>query len=238
MVGIGSGDPLDRTHKAERAIANASVIVGYHRYVQLIEDLCAGKQIFQSGMRKERDRCRIALEQAACGSRVALISSGDPGIYGMAGLLIETAHHIGSKAAIEIIPGVTAGSSMAARLGAPLMLDFACISLSDLLLPWQTIRHRLEHVALADLVCVLYNPRSMKRRHQLDDAVSIFLEHRPGTTPAGVATAIGTQEEQVVLTTLDRLLENDIGMRSTIVVGNTKTTRLDNWLVTPRGYSL
>ena len=153
--------------------------------MRLIADLIDGKQVFSSGMTEEVERCRIALEHAAAGRNVALVSSGDPGIYGMAGLAIELAQAEGLAVPIEIIPGVTAAGAAAAALGAPLMLDFAAISLSDLLVPWETVRGRLEAVAQADLVVALYNPRSKSRVRQLEEAVAIFRAVRPGATPVG-----------------------------------------------------
>ena len=169
---------------------------------------------------------------------VALVSSGDPGIYGMAGLALEMAQSRGLDVPIEIVPGVTAASAAAARLGAPLMLDFACISLSDLLVPWETIRERLQAVASADLVVALYNPKSARRQRGLDKATDILLQHRPGHTPAGVATAVGTDEESVVLSDLDHFREHEINMRSIVIVGNRSSRRCRDWLVTPRGYRL
>jgi len=189
-------------------------------------------------MTQELPRCRLALQRAREGATVALVSSGDPGIYGMAGLVLELAEQEGCSVPIEIIPGLTAASAAAARLGAPLMLDFAVISLSDLLVPWETIRHRLEAVAAADLVVALYNPRSCKRVRQLEEARNIFLAHRPATTPVGVATAVGTPEEKVVVSDLGHLLGLDVGMRSVVIVGNRSSKRLARYFVTPRGYRL
>jgi precorrin-3B C17-methyltransferase len=229
---------LDRTRRAERAIAESQVIVGYSRYLELIADLTKGKKIVASGMRQETERCRKALELARSGETVALVSSGDPGIYGMAGLALELAAAEGTPVPIEVIPGITASSAAAARLGAPLMLDYAVISLSDLLVPWETIRKRLEAVATADLVTVLYNPRSKKRVEQLEEAVAIFVRHRPGTTPVGIGTAVGTEEEQIVLTDLAQVLEKEIGMRSLVIIGNRSSKKLLNWFVTPRGYKV
>lgn len=241
MVGIGPGSALDRTRRAERAILESAVVVGYARYLDLIVDLTTGKELISSGMTRETERCEAALLRAAKGARVALVSSGDPGIYGMAGLAIELCEARGLDVAIEIIPGVSAASAVAARLGAPLMLDTALISLSDLLVPWHVIRKRLEAVAEADLVTVLYNPRSHTRTRQLDEAATIFRQHRPGTTPVGIGTAVGTVEERVILSDLAHFLQEDIGMRSTVVIGNRTSRRAGNdgmWLVTPRGYPL
>jgi precorrin-3B C17-methyltransferase len=236
VVGIGPGGPPDRTRRAQEAIAKSDVVIGYTRYLELIRDLTEGKERIATGMTREKERCRIALEQAEAGRIVALVSSGDPGVYGMAGLVLELASEKGSRVPIEIVPGVSAANALAARLGAPLMCDFATLSLSDLLVPWETIRGRLEAVAAADLVTAIYNPRSQKRTAQLDEAVAIFRHHRPGTTPVGVGTAVGSPEEKILLSDLDHLLELPVDMRSIVIIGNRSTRRIDEWFVTPRGY--
>lgn len=214
------------------------MIVGYARYVRLIGDLTAGKEILASGMTEEVPRCQVALEQAAAGRNVALVSSGDPGIYGMAGLAIELAQAEGLAVPIEIVPGVTAAGAAAAALGAPLMLDFATISLSDLLVPWETVRDRLEAVARADLVVALYNPRSKSRVRQLEEAVAIFRTARPGTTPVGIVRSAGMDEQSLVHTDLGHVLDQEVDMRSIVIVGNRTTRHLGPWMVTARGYSL
>ena len=229
---------MDRTRRAEQAIAESAVIVGYSRYLELIADLTKGKKLVSSGMRQETERCRKALDLARSGETVALVSSGDPGIYGMAGLAIELNAAETLPVPIEIVPGLTASSAAASRMGAPLMLDYATISLSDLLVPWETIRKRLEAVAAADLVTVLYNPSSKKRVKQLEETVAIFARHRPGTTPVGIGTAVGTGEEQIVLTDLAQVLKQEIGMRSLVIIGNRSSKKLLNWFVTPRGYKV
>lgn len=238
MVGIGPGGPLDRTRRAVEAIAASDCVVGYTRYMKLVSDLTAGKELIATGMTQEAERCRLALSRAGEGRNVALISSGDPGIYGMAGLVLELAAFEGIAVPIEIVPGITAASALAARLGAPLMCDFAVLSMSDLLVPWEQIRERLEAVAAADLVVAIYNPRSQKRTRQLAEAAAIFGRHRPGTTPVGVGTDLGTPEEQILLSDLDHFLELPIAMRSVIIVGNHSTKRIAEWLVTPRGYGV
>ena len=238
MVGIGPGAPDDRTRRAENAIAESQVIVGYRPYLDSIDDLVDGRETVASGMRQEVERCRCALERAVAGQTVSLISSGDPGIYGMAGLAIELAAAESFSVPIEIIPGVTAAGSAAAALGAPLMLDFAVLSLSDLLVPWDRIRDRLEAVAAADLAVALYNPRSKRRVRQLDEAVEIFLRHRPGTTPVGVVTSASCPEQSLVVTDLDHVLEQEVNMRSVVIIGGSKAKVLDGWLVTSRGYRL
>jgi precorrin-3B C17-methyltransferase len=238
VVGIGPGAAADRTHRAEAAIRDSSVIVGYTRYLELIADLTTGKELLASGMTHEVERCRLALERAAAGAAVALISSGDAGVYGMAGLALELAQADGltDKVAIEIIPGVTAATAAAARLGAPLMVDFAVISLSDLLVSWEVIRKRLQAAAAADFVTALYNPRSHTRVRQLAEAVAIFLDHRGPGTPVGIATALGTAEESVVLSTLGRLREEEVNMRSVVIIGNSTTHVIQGLMVTRRGY--
>lgn len=238
MVGIGPGNPLDRTRRAERAIAESQVIVGYGRYLKLIEDLTAGKEIITSAMTREVERCRLALSRAAGGEVVSLISSGDPGVYGMAGLALEMACTEEVQIPIEIIPGVPAANAAAAKMGAPLMLDYATISLSDLLVPWETIRIRLEAVAAADLVVALYNPRSKERRSQLVEAAKIFRKYREGTTLVGIGTGVGTEEEEILLTDLDQFLSFEIHMRSVVIVGNHSSRRSREWFITPRGYRL
>lgn len=212
------------------------MIVGYGPYVDSIDDLITDQQVIISGMMKEVERCRSALDEANAGKNVVLISSGDAGMYGMAGLAMEMAAAAGYHIPVEVIPGVTAANSAAALLGAPLMLDSATISLSDLLVPWEMIVTRLEAVAAADLVVSLYNPRSKKRVMQLEEATRIFRARRSGTTPVGIATAVGSTEEQVVLTDLDHLLDQEVGMRSVVIIGNSTTCVLDGRMVTPRGY--
>ena len=238
MVGFGSSDPLDRTRRAELALSRATVVVGYRMYLDQISDLIGDRRVIASGMRKERQRCEAALAEAEQGEIVAVVSSGDPGIYGMAGLILELAHCRGSDVPITVVPGVTAASSAAARLGAPLMRDFATISLSDILVEWDTIRARLEHAAAADLVTVLYNPRSRRRIHQLNEAVDIFLRHRSPSVPVGITTAVGSAEEQLVLTDLGKLLQHEVTMRTTVIIGNSETRVIDGRLVTSRGYRL
>jgi precorrin-3B C17-methyltransferase len=220
------------------AIAESRVVVGYTRYLDLIRDLLAGKETIATGMTQEVERCRAALRRAEAGNVVALVSSGDPGIYGMASLAIELSSAEGVSVPIEVVPGVSASGAAAARLGSPLSLDFACISLSDLLVPWDTIRERLAAVAAADLVVGLYNPRSVKRVTQLSDAAEIFRLYRAGGTPVGIGTAVGTPEERVVLSDLDRFLEEEIGMRSVVLIGNRSSKVIDGWFVTPRGYKV
>jgi len=238
VIGIGPGSALDRTHRAEEAIRASTVVVGYKHYLDHIADLTEGKELLSSGMRQEVDRCRAALERAQQGATVAFVSSGDAGVYGMAGLAIEMAAAYQMNVPIEIVPGISAANSAAARFGAPLMLDYACVSLSNLLMPWETIRQRVEALAGADMVVALYNPKSTKRVCQIEEVAAIFRQHRPGGTPVGIATAVGAEEERLVLSDLDHFLGEEITMKSIVIVGNRSAKILDGWFVTPRGYKV
>lgn len=189
-------------------------------------------------MTREVERCEIALRRAAEGATVAVVSSGDPGVYGMAGLVIEQAQHLGLEVPIEVVPGVSACFAAAAQLGAPLMLDFACVSLSDLLVPWKEILERIEAMARSGLVAALYNPRSRRRVRQLEEAAEIFRRYRAPSTPVGIATALGLEEERIVLTDLGGFLAEEIGMRSIVLIGNSSTRVARGRMVTPRGYEL
>lgn len=210
--------------------------MGYAPYLDSVKDLWGGRTVERSAMRKEVDRCRDALDRARSGEDVALLCSGDAGVYGMAGLVLELAHGSGEAPPIEIVPGVTAANAAAASLGAPLMLDYAVVSLSDLLVPWDRICHRLENLARADLPVVLYNPRSKGRTTQIEVARSIFLEHRPRNTPVAVVTAASTDQETREISDLDRFLSLEIGMRSVVVVCGSDARLLGDRLVAPRGY--
>ncbi|MGC4067750.1 MAG: precorrin-3B C(17)-methyltransferase [Polyangiaceae bacterium] len=236
MVGIGPGGRQDRTHRAERAIACADVILGYRPYLELIADLTAGKDLRPSGMRQEVARVDEALDEACAGRRVVLVSSGDAGIYGMAGVALERAHERNLTVPIETVAGVTASSAAAALLGAPLMLDFVTLSLSDLLVPWDTIVRRLELAAEADFVIALYNPRSRTRTTQFSEARAILLRHRSPSTPVGLARGMGHVDESHRLTTLGDLKEEEVDMRTIVIVGNSTTRSTSHRMFTPRGY--
>ncbi len=236
MVGIGPGGPQHRTFRAVEAIGESHVVIGHTPYLNAIADLTEGKRRIASGMTHEVERCRKALELAAAGEVVSLVSSGDPGVYGMAGLALELAESLRLDVPVEIVPGVTAATAAAAALGAPLMLDFAAISLSDLLVSWEVIRRRLEAVAAADLVTALYNPRSRRRVRQLEEAIRIFQAVRPGHTPVGFVTAAGQSGQSVVVTDLDHAIEAYADMRTIVIIGNSTTRRIGRWIVTARGY--
>ena len=188
-------------------------------------------------MMQEIDRCRKALELAAEGRQVALVCGGDPGIYAMAGLVFELARSMDSKVAIDIIPGIAALNSCAAILGAPLMHDFAAISLSDLMTPWEVIEQRIEAVAPADFVVVIYNPKSKKRTNQIVRTREIMLAHRAPDTPVGLVSGATREHETVRLTTLEKMLDEEIGMQTTVIIGNSQTFVWRDKMITPRGYS-
>jgi len=224
------------TLAASEILARAEVIIGYKTYLELIPEFLSGKEVISSEMMKEVDRCRKALDIASSGKQVALVSGGDPGIYAMAGLVFEMAKEAASACTIEIIPGLAAINSCAARLGAPLMHDFAAISLSDLLTPWEVIEKRLAAAADADFVTAIYNPRSKRRTEQIVRAREIFLLHRNGKTPVGIVTAATRENEKIVITTLEAMLEQEIGMQSTVIIGNSQTFTWKDLMITPRGY--
>lgn len=225
------------TLAASEILAKAEVIIGYKTYLELIPEFLTGKEVISSEMMKEVDRCRKALDIASSGKQVALVSGGDPGIYAMAGLVFEMAKEAASACTIEIIPGLAAINSCAARLGAPLMHDFAAISLSDLLTPWEVIEKRLAAAADADFVTAIYNPRSKRRTEQIVRAREIFLSYRDGTTPVGIVTAATRENEKIVITTLEAMLEQEIGMQSTVIIGNSQTFTWKDLMITPRGYA-
>lgn len=236
VVGIGPGNPLDRTRRAELAITESSVIVGYDPYVASVSDLVGERRTITSGMMREADRCAAALQEVLEGNVVALISSGDAGVYGMAGLAMEIAGADDLDVDIEVVPGVSASGAAASQLGAPLMLDFATVSLSDLLVPWDQIVERMKAIAAADMVITLYNPRSKKRVKHLVEAAEIFRQHRPGTTPVGIVTAACDPDQEIIYSDLDNFLDENIGMRSLVIIGNRSTRIIAGRMVTPRGY--
>lgn len=220
-------------------MARAEVVVGYKTYMALMDaDLVAGKETVSTGMRGEMARCRTAVERCRSGKETALVSSGDAGIYGMAGLVLEILDQEGltEQVDVEIVPGIPALASAAALLGAPLMHDFAVVSLSDLLTPWETIRKRIDAAAGADFVIVVYNPRSKKRHWQLEEAIGLVRAHRAASTPVGVVRNAAREGESVMVTTLDALPVDRVDMLSILIIGNESTRVLGGRMVTPRGY--
>lgn len=236
IVGSGPGSIEHITPYAMNAIRKADVIVGYDTYLNLIKDLIQDKEVFSTGMTGEIDRCKKAIVLALTGRTVALISGGDPGIYAMAGLMLEMIKAQGIEISVEIIPGISALNACASRLGAPIMHDFACISLSDRLTSWELIEKRLEASSMADFVIILYNPKSKGRDEHINRARDIILKYRPLSTPVGIIRSAMREDEKITIATLEDMLDNDIDMQTTIIIGNSQTFIWDGWMITPRGY--
>lgn len=238
VVGIGPGSREEMTIRAVKALEESDVVVGYKLYLDLLGDLIEGKETISSGMRREIERCRQAVEEAVNGRTTALVSSGDAGIYGMAGIALQVVEERKPDLEVEIVPGVTAASSAAAGLGAPLMHDFAVISLSDLLTPWEKVEDRLQRAGAGDFVVVLYNPKSRGRTEQIHRAQQILLSCREGSVPVGIVRNAGRPGEEIVLTRLEAMLEEDIDMTTTVIVGNSQSYVFNGRIITPRGYAL
>lgn len=265
IVGTGPGDADYITPRAIEAIRASDVIVGYKTYIELIKELIKDKEVISTGMTREIERAKKAVELAMSGKNVSVISGGDPGIYGMAGLVLEILRaveqqsiraavnkklddipyykttgllHYWSAALpdVEVIPGISALNACASRLGAPLMHDFVCISLSDRLTEWSLIEKRLELAAEGDFVTVLYNPKSKGRPEHINRARDIFLRHRAPETPVGIVRGAMRSKEEVVIANLKDILDYDIDMQTTVIIGNSQTYVWNNWLITPRGY--
>ena len=226
------------SQRAREAIEECQVIVGYHTYIKLLGDLTYNKEIIYSGMTEEIKRAKYAIEHAGRGRRVCVISSGDPGVYGMAGLVLELLKKNDlNKIEIEIIPGIIAATACAALLGAPLMHDFAVISLSDLLTDLELIKRRIELAAKADFVIALYNPKSAKRIIPFQKACDILLKYKSPYTPVGIVQNGYRDNQEVKVTTLKNLFSfKKINMATTILIGNSKTYVKDKYMITPRGY--
>ncbi len=241
MVGIGPGASEDLSSRALEALRQAEVIVGYRPYIRLLEGVLSPEQeVIGSGMRQELERARLAVDLACSGRRVAVVSSGDAGVYGMAGPVLELLVKSGGRDRVEfqVVPGITAASAAAALLGAPLMHDFAVISLSDLLTPWEVILQRIEAAAKGDFVIVFYNPRSKKRVNQIREAREVILKYRRPDTPVGIVTSVGRPGQMLVISDLNGFLSQEINMHSLVVVGNSRSYVRDGFLITPRGYRL
>ncbi len=238
VVGTGPGALDLMTARAVNVLENAEVIIGYKTYIDLIAALIhSDQEVISSAMMEEINRCRKALELADCGRKVALVCGGDPGIYAMAGLVFELVKETGSPSKIVIVPGIAALNSCAAILGAPLMHDFAAVSLSDLMTPWEVIEKRLEAATRADFVIIIYNPKSKKRTRQIIRAREIMLEHRRAGTPVGIVTGAARLHETVCLTSLANMLDEDIAMQTTVIIGNSSTFVFQGKMITPRGYA-
>jgi len=253
VVGIGPGDLNHLTKRAIDVLTSVDVVAGYTTYIELIRPLIGGKEIISTGMTKEVARVEAAIEQARAGKFCAIVSSGDPGIYAMAGLVFETCQIKGiaivpprsdPKAAddrnvlrLEVVPGIPALCAGAALLGAPLTHDFAAISLSDLLTPWKLIEQRLEAAAKADFVIVLYNPKSKKRNWQLGKARDIILRYRDKDTPVGIVSRAMRKQQHIEIVTLDNMHTAEVDMQTTVFIGSSTSSEYMDFMVTPRGYA-
>lgn len=229
VIGLGPGGRENMTLRAIDTIKKCDVIVGYRPYLEYVEDLIEGKEIFSTGMRGEIERCKYSIEMVQKGKDTAIISTGDAGLYGMAGPILELADDI----EVEIVPGVTAAFSAASELGSPIMHDYASISLSDLLTPWDVILKRLEHASIADFVITLYNPRSKGRPGHLEEAINTILKHRSEDTPVGLVRNSGREGTVVWSEKLGSIDYEKVDMMTVIIIGNSNTYFKGEKIVTP-----
>lgn len=236
VVGFGPGGKEHMTFKAAEVIQNADVVTGYTTYVNLMKPIFPDKVYKATGMMKEVERCRMAIEGAMTGMDVAMISSGDSGIYGMAGIIYELADEMGADIDIDVVPGITAASTAASILGAPLMHDLAIISLSDLMTPLDLIMKRVDCAGQGDMIVCLYNPKSKTRTEYLDRAREILLKYRKPETPVGIVRNAGRADEKSIVTTLGELDKADVDMFSIVIIGNSQTYVSKGRMITPRGY--
>jgi precorrin-3B C17-methyltransferase len=243
IVGVGPGHHDHMTFRAKQAIEESNTIVGYETYVNLVEDLIDGKEVHRYAMTQEVERAHQCIDLAKSGKIVSLVSSGDPGIYGMAGLIYEILAEEGwdrkTGLNVEIVPGVSSLNSCAALVGSPLMTDFAVVSMSDLLVPWEIIIKRVEAAAQGDFVIVIYNPASKKRIHQLQDARKILLKYRSPNTPVAIVKGAFRESEEIVLTDLENMEKHNdkLGMITTVIIGNSSTYKYKDMMINPRGYT-
>ena len=234
VVGIGPGKKGDMTFRAYEAMEKSDVIVGYKTYTDLVKEYYPDKEIVSSSMMKEVDRCTDVLKMAKDGKNVALISSGDAGVYGMAGIMLEIAD---DEIEVEVIPGVTATNAAAAITGAPVMHDYVTISLSNLLTDWELIKKRLELAAQGDFVVSIYNPKSRGRVTQIEEAQKIMLKYKLKMTPVAIVRNAGRENEEYIVTTLEEMTKNEIDMLTIVIIGNSNTYVKNGKIITPRGYS-
>ena len=235
VVGLGPGAEEQMTVRAQKVLEHCPVLIGYNVYIDLVKEQFPDKIFLSTPMRKEPERCRMAFEEAEKGQDVAMICSGDAGVYGMAGLIFEIGKEY-PEIQIEVVPGITAASGGAAVLGAPLMHDFAVISLSDLLTPWETIEKRLHAAGMADFVICLYNPSSKKRHDYLQKACDLMMKYKSPDTICGTVSNIAREGEEAHVMTLKELRDTQVDMFTTVFIGNSQTKEINNKMVTPRGY--
>lgn len=235
VVGIGPGEIRGMTKEAEEILESCEVIAGYTVYVDLIKEKFPQKRFIVTGMTQETQRCLLALEEASAGRKTAVVCSGDAGVYGMAGILLELGERF-DQVEIHVVAGVTAALSGAALLGAPIGHDFAVISLSDLLTPWEKIEKRIQYAAMSDFVICLYNPSSRKRKDYLKRACDLILKFQSPETVCGFAKNIGREGECYEILELSGLAQRQVDMFTTVFIGNSLTRRIGDRMVTPRGY--
>ena len=238
VVGFGPGGYEHMTAKCIQVIEKADVITGYTTYVNILKEYFPDKHYLATPMMQEVKRCRMAVEEAPKDQVVAMVSSGDSGIYGMAGIIYQIAEEMKADIKIETVPGVTAASAAASVLGAPLMHDFAVISLSDLMTPLDLIRKRVDCAGQGDLIVCLYNPKSKKRTTYVEQAADILLRYRSPETPVGIVRNAGRKDESSQITTLEHLKDAEIDMFSVVIIGNSQTYISNERMITPRGYSV
>lgn len=237
VIGIGPGSTDYLSVKALNLIKKCEVVVGYKTYVNLIKQLLTNQQVFTTGMRGEVERCHKALQLASLGKTVALVSGGDAGVYGMAGLMNEIVIKQGSDIKVEVIPGITSANAAAASLGAALMHDYVTISLSDLLTDWDVISKRLHCAGEGDFVVAIYNPKSKGRATHINKAQQILLQYKSPNTPVGIVRNAKRDQQEIEITDLANMCECEINMSTMVIVGNSKSYIHGNKLITPRGYS-
>lgn len=232
VVSISSGNILDMSNRAINAIRNSDTVVGYTGYVSLIEELLKDKEVFSNSMKGEIERCKFAIQRAREGKNVSIISSGDAGLYGMAGPIFEMADDL----EVEYVPGITAAFLAASQLGAPIMHDMCTISLSDLLTPFELIERRIKSAAEADFVITLYNPKSFGRINHLQYAINIIRLYRRDDTPVGVVKNALRKNQEVFITTINEIDYDLVDMSTVLIIGNSQTYIKDGYMITPRGY--
>lgn len=235
VVGLGPGNKGNMTFRAYDVLKNSDIIIGYKTYVDLIEGMFPDKKIIKSYMKKEVARCEETLKLALEGNIISLISSGDAGVYGMAGLMLEIA---GGQVEVEIVPGITSANASASLGGAPIVHDSVNISLSNLLTDWELIKKRIDLASQGDFVITLYNPKSSGRPELINEARDIMLKHKRKDTPVLIARNVGREGENYDITTLSEMLDYEINMFSTVIIGNSNTKVVNNKMITPRGYKV
>ena len=236
VVGFGPGSKGDMTLRAINAIEKADVVIGYTTYTDILKEYFPDKRYKATGMMREVERCKLAIEEAGKGQTIAMVSSGDSGIYGMAGIIYQMADEMNSDIEIETIPGVTAASSAASILGAPLMHDTAIISLSDLMTPYDLIMKRIDRASDGDMIIALYNPKSKKRTDHLQKAVEIIGKYRSPKTPVGIVRNAGRKDETMTITELGKIDHDEVDMFCIVIIGNSQTYVSNGRMITPRGY--